>query len=82
MLNLKRNLKSDSSKSCIRVVLMQDGHPIAYSSQELKGKALSLSTYEKMMLFILLAVSKWQHYLQGRSFIIKTDQRNLKFFLD
>lgn len=45
----------------------------------LKGQALSLSTYEKEMLSILLAIQKWRQYLLGRRFIIRTDQRSLKF---
>lgn len=34
------------------------------------------------MLTILLAVQKWRPYLLGRKFIIRTDQRSLKFLLD
>lgn len=75
-------LECDSSHGGMGTVLMQDGHPIVYSSQGLEGKALLLSTYEKEMLSILLAMNKWQQYLLGRRFIIKTDQRSLKFLLD
>lgn len=49
-------LKGDASKAGIGAVLMQRGHPLAYISQGLKGRALSLSTYEKEMLSILLVV--------------------------
>lgn len=63
-------------------VLMQEGHPIAYLSQRLKGKALLLSTYKKEMMAILLTIKKWRHYLLGRIFIIKTDQKRLKYLLD
>lgn len=61
---------------------MQNGHPIAFISQALKGRAMSLSTYEKEMLAILLAVQKWRQYFLGRQLIIKTNQRSLKFLLD
>lgn len=40
-------LQCDASKMGIREVLMQKGHPLAYISQGLKGRTLSLSTYEK-----------------------------------
>lgn len=52
---------------------MQQRHPIAYISQKLKGRALSLSTYEKEMMAILLAIKKWMQYLIGRRFLIKSD---------
>lgn len=71
----------NASKKGIKAVLMHNGHSLAYISQGLKGKALALSTYEKEMLSILLAVQKWGQYLVGRKFIIRTDQRSLKFLL-
>lgn len=49
---------------------MQEGRPIAFYSQVMKGNNLSLSTYEKEMLAIILAVKKWRPYLLGRPFII------------
>lgn len=38
-----------------------------------------LSTYEKEMLALVLAVQNWGPYLLGRFFIGRTDQRSLKF---
>lgn len=75
-------LECDASKLGVGAVLMQRGHPLAYISQPLKGWALSLSTCEKEMLVILLAVRKWHQYVFGRRFTIRTDQRSLKFLLD
>ena len=59
-------------------VLKQD-RPIAFHSQALHGKNMLLSTYEKEMLALVMAVCKWQHYLLGRRFLVRTDQRSLKY---
>ncbi|KAL2246618.1 UNVERIFIED_CONTAM: Transposon Ty3-I Gag-Pol polyprotein [Sesamum indicum] len=56
--------------------------PIAYLSKALALKNFGLSTYEKEFLPFLLAVRKWNHYLQGNRFIIRTDQKSLKHILD
>ncbi|KAL0398579.1 UNVERIFIED_CONTAM: Retrovirus-related Pol polyprotein from transposon.6 [Sesamum radiatum] len=40
------------------------GRPIAYLSKALAPKNLGLSTYEKEFFALLLAVTKWKHYLQ------------------
>ena len=61
---------------------MQNQRPIAFHSQTLKGKALQLSTYEKELLALVIAVHKWWPYLLGRPFIIKTDQQSLKYILE
>lgn len=61
---------------------MQEGRPIAYLSQALKGRSQTLSTYEQEMLAILLAVKKWRQYLWGRRFIIRTDHKARKYMLD
>jgi hypothetical protein len=59
-------------------VLKQD-RPIAFHSQALHGKNLLLSTYEKEMLALVMVVCKWRHYLLGRRFLVRTDQRSLKY---
>ncbi|CAL9221052.1 unnamed protein product, partial [Arabidopsis halleri] len=61
---------------------MQNGHPVAYISRQLKGKQLLLSIYEKELLAVIFAVNKWRHYLLPNHFVIKTDQRSLKYLLE
>lgn len=63
-------------------MLMQEGHPLAFISRQLKGKQLHLSIYEKELLAVIFAVRKWKHYLISNHFTIKTDQRSLKYLLE
>lgn len=59
------------------LLLMQEGHPIAYLSKALGQKAQALSTYEKECLALILAVTKWKPYLQHKEFIILTHQKSI-----
>ena len=66
----------------IGAVLMQEGQPLAFTSQQLSGTNLGQSTYEKEMMAILHAVGTWRPYLLGRRFQIRTDHQSLKYFLE
>jgi len=60
---------------------MQEGHPIAFISKSLGPKQPIMSVYEREMLAILQAVTKWKHYLWGRHFHIRTDHISLKYLI-
>jgi hypothetical protein len=64
----------------IDVVLMQEGNPLAFESNQLKGKNSLKPIYEKEMLAILHAVQKWCPYLIGRHFKVKTNHDSLNYF--
>jgi len=66
-------IESDACGNGLGVVLLQDEHPIAFTSKALSGKNLAASTYEKEMMALLHAVQKWRPYLLGNHFCIKTD---------
>lgn len=75
-------IECDASGGGIGAVLMQSGQPLAYLSQGMKGKSLSLSTYEKELLALVTAIRKWRHYLLGHTFKVRTDQQALKYLLE
>ncbi|KAJ0015041.1 hypothetical protein Pint_20738 [Pistacia integerrima] len=52
---------------------------IAFLSHVLKGKNLLLSMYEKEILAMVVAIQKWHSYLIGRQFVVRFDQRSLKY---
>ena len=66
----------------IGTVLMQEGRPLAFESQPLKGKDLHKPIYEKEIMEILHALNKWRPYIIGRHFKVKTNHDSLKYFLE
>jgi hypothetical protein len=54
---------TDAHSNGIGVVLMQNGHPLAYLSRALGPKTQGLSIYEKENLAIIMVVAHWRSYL-------------------
>jgi RNase H-like domain found in reverse transcriptase/Reverse transcriptase (RNA-dependent DNA polymerase)/Integrase zinc binding domain len=75
-------VEADASDFGVGAVLSQEKKPIAFFSKVLGPRALSLSTYEKELKAILLAIDKWRHYLQIQPFVIKIDHQSLKYLLE
>ncbi|CAM8908644.1 unnamed protein product [Rhodiola kirilowii] len=75
-------VETDASNTGIGAVLMQEHHPICYISRALGPRRQPLSVYEKELLAVVHAVQTWSSYLTHRPFIIKTDQRSLKYLLE
>ena len=66
----------------IDAILMQGGHPIAFESQKLLPHERLYSIYNKEMLAIMHALSKFRQYLVGNRFRVRTDYNSLRFFLE
>ena len=75
-------METDACYEGIGAVLMQHRRPLAFLSQSLGQKNLGLSIYEKELLALVTAVTKWRHYLEGHHFIINTDHQSLKYLLE
>ena len=75
-------IEIDASSGGIGAVLMQEGHTIAFLSKALSPRNLGLSAYEKDLLALVMAVTRWRHFLLGYHFVIKTDHQSLKYLLD
>lgn len=75
-------LETDACYSGIGVVLMLEGRPLVYLSKCLANKHLGMSTYEKELMAIIMAVQKWRYYLLGHKFIMKTDREALKHLME
>ena len=74
-------IQCDACGDCLGVVLLQEGHDIAYESCELHEQERVLGSYEKKLLAILHALSSWKHYRLCTPFIIQMDHQSIRYFM-
>jgi hypothetical protein len=53
-----------------------------FESRKLNNSEIIYPIYDKEMLEIMHALIKFRQYMVGSRFVVKTDQNNLKYFLD
>ena len=61
---------------------MQGGHPIVFETMKLSQPERLYSIYDKQLLAIMHALTKFRKYLVGSKFVVKTDHNSLKYFLE
>ena len=62
-------IECDVSNVGICGVLLQEGNPIAYFSEKLKGVVGNYSAYDKELYVLVRALHTWQHYLLPKVFV-------------
>jgi len=72
-------IECDASNVSIEAVILQEGHPIAYFSEKIKGSYLNYSTYDKELYALVRALQNWQHYIFPKEFVIHSDHESLKY---
>ena len=79
-------LQTDASGNGVGAVLLQPNHrdprilsPVAYASRLLNKAELNYSTVEKEGLAVYWALQKFQVYLYGRKFTLRTDHKPLLY---
>jgi hypothetical protein len=69
----------DASGIGLGCVLMQEGHVIAYSSQQLRHHEEHYPTHDLELATIVHALRMWRHYLLGNVVYIFTNHKSLKY---
>ena len=71
----------DACRHSLWVVLLQEGHAIAYESRSMNDHEKNLGIYEKELLAIMHALDTWKQYLLKTLFILHRDYQSLKYSL-
>jgi hypothetical protein len=69
----------DASGQGLGSVLMQDGHVVAYASQQLRKHEAHYLTHDLELATVVHALKIWRHYLMGKRCELYTDHKSLKY---
>lgn len=70
---------TDASLYGTGAVLLQEGRPVAFTSQKFTAAERNYTTGEQELLAVLHALREWRCYLEGHPFVVKTDHKPLTF---
>jgi hypothetical protein len=79
--NLPFMLECDALGECIWAMLIQNHHSIEFEIQKILGEEQLYSIYDKEMLAIMHALTKFRQYLVGEKFVVQIDHNSLRYFL-
>jgi hypothetical protein len=69
----------DASGQGLGCVLMQDGHVVAYASQQLRKHEAHYPTHDLELAAVVHALKIWMHYLMGKRCELYMDHKSLKY---
>jgi hypothetical protein len=69
----------DTSGQGLGYVIMQDGHVVAYASQQLRKHEVNYPTHDLELAVVVHALKIWRHYLMGKRCELYTDHKSLKY---
>ena len=72
-------VETDASEVAIAATLNQAGRPVAFFSRTLQGPEIWHPSVEKEAQAIIESIRHWKHYLPGRHFSLKTDQKSVSY---
>jgi hypothetical protein len=69
----------DVSGQGLGCALMQDGHVVAYASQQLRKHEVHYLTHDLELAVVVHALKIWSHYLMGKRCELYMDHKSLKY---
>ncbi len=79
--NQSVTIQADASQFGLGACLMQDSHPIAYSSRALTSAEVNYAQIEKELLAIVFACEKFHQYVYGKVINVQSDHKPLETIL-